>query len=35
VIETISVMIVAAVIVRLLLMILSGGQITLGADIVL
>ena len=35
VVETISMMIIAAVIVRLLLMILSGGQITLGADVVL
>lgn len=35
VVETICIMIIAAIGVRLLLMILSGGQITLGADIVL
>ncbi len=33
VVETICTMVVASVVIRLLLMILSGGQVTLGADI--
>ena len=35
VIETISTMLIAAVIIRMLLMILSGGQVTLGGDVII
>jgi poly-gamma-glutamate biosynthesis protein PgsC/CapC len=35
VIETISTMLIASVVIRLLLMILSGGQVTLGGDLVI
>ncbi len=35
VLETISTMVIAAVIIRLLLMILSGGQVTLGGDVII
>ncbi len=35
VVETISIMLIAAVMIRMLLMIMSGGQVTLGGDIVI
>jgi len=35
VVETISTMLIAAIVIRLLLMILSGGQVTLGGDLVI